>query len=178
MHFLVYSEKKKKWLAKRRLCPRLSGLPPFEQCERVSGQNKHVVIHHPHPHPHHPPHRHPPLLHPHHPHTSLHPHTPHRPHTPTPYAEYERVSVRDKHVVSHLALTERNNELMSGDIKNLTTQILEILSVDDLGEIWRRVDGRWWTSKVKNCSASSLFPPAQTAPLTVHFLCSTFIIYI
>ena len=101
----------------------------------MSGQNKHVVIHHPHPHPHHPPHRHPPLLHPHHPHTSLHPHTPHRPHTPTPYAEYERVSVRDKHVVSHLALTERNNELMSGDIKNLTTQILEILSVDDLGEI-------------------------------------------
>ena len=36
--------------------------------------------------------------HPHHPYPSLHPHTPHTPHNP--YAEYERVSVRDKHVVS------------------------------------------------------------------------------
>ena len=68
--------------------PRLSGLPPFEQCERVSGQNKHVVIHHPPPH-------HLAIL------TvlitlNLLSSTPH----PHPYAKYERVSVWDKHVVA------------------------------------------------------------------------------
>lgn len=108
--------------------PRLSGLPPFEQCERVSGQNKHVVIHHPHPH---------------HPLYPCYPHCPHHPQPPLLHSSSSPLckvwtSVSLGQTCCCLPLTKRNNGLMSGDIKTLKKQFLEISYDEDLVEIWQR----------------------------------------